>query len=106
MVPLKTKKKIDGLREIIRGLREDWPQKTPKQKWQVLCDIPDRLLAIFGIRVLQDCRVYWLSFFGSFLALNYFSLAIYTIVYFALDGRFWQGTRCLCGVGIVAAVDF
>lgn len=97
---------IGGVREEIEAIRADWPNKSPKQKWQILCDIPDTLLRIFGIRILGDCRVYWLTFFGSFLAINYFSLAIYTLIYFARDGRFWQGTRCLCGVGIVAAVRF
>lgn len=92
--------------EKYRNLRKEWPHKTPKGKWMVLCDIPKTLLAIFGIRILEDCRVYWLSFFGSFLALNYFSLASYTLIYFARDGRFMHGTRCLCGVGIVATVCF
>lgn len=95
-----------NLREKFRNLQKDWPHKTPKAKWMALCDIPRILLAIFGIRILEDCRVYWLSYFGSFLALNYFGLASYTIIFFALDGRFWHGTRCLCGVGIVASVCF
>lgn len=67
-----------------------------------MCDIPRILLSIFGIRILDDCRVYWLSFFGSFLAINYFVLMSYTIIYFANEGRFIHGTRCLCGVGIVS----
>lgn len=92
--------------EKIKTVRREWPNKTPKQKWVVLCDIPRILLSIFGIRILEDCRVYWLSFFGSFLALNYFGLATYTLIYFGLDGRFIYGTRCLCGVGIVASVCF
>lgn len=90
--------------EKFQILRKDWPHKTPKEKWTALCDIPKILLAIFGIRILEDCRVYWLSFFGSFLALNYFGLAFYTLIYYAKNGRFIYGTRCLCGVGIVASV--
>lgn len=93
-----------NIRKKIQTLRREWPNKTPKQKWQVLCDIPRILLSIFGIRILDDCRVYWLSYFGSFLALNYFSLASYTLVYFAKQGRFIHGTQCLCGIGIVNAV--
>lgn len=95
-----------NIRETVRNLRKDWPTKTPKEKWKVLCDIPRMLLGIFGIRILEDdCQVYWLSYFGSFLAIIYFSLAGYTLVYFARDGRFWIGTRCVCGVGIVASVS-
>lgn len=93
-----------NIRQRFRTFREEWPNRTPKQKWQFLCDIPGVLLRIFGIRILQDCRVYWLSYFGSFLALNYFGLATYTLVYYAKQGRFIHGTICLCGAGIVCTV--
>lgn len=93
-----------NLLERFRSLRKEWPHKTPKEKWQVLCDIPGILLKIFGIRILGDCRVYWLSYFGLFLALNYLCLATYTIIYFGIQGRLIHGTRCLCGVGIVCSV--
>lgn len=92
--------------EKFQNVRKEWPHKSPKAKWMVLCDIPRVLLAIFGIRILEDCRVYWLSFFGSFLALNYFVLMVYTLIYFGIDGRFIYGTRCLCGFGIVSTVCF
>ncbi|XP_031632756.1 uncharacterized protein LOC116346703 [Contarinia nasturtii] len=93
-----------NFQETIRNLKKDWPTKTPKEKWKVLCDIPRILLGFFGIRILEeDCQVYWLSYFGSFLALNYFSLAGYTLIYFARAGKFWIGTRCVCGIGIVAS---
>lgn len=88
-----------------RVLRREWPNRTPKQKLKFLSDIPDVLLKIFGIRIFGDCRVYWLSFFPSFIVLNYFGLSIYTIIYYAQDGRFIFGTRCLCGIGIVSTVS-
>lgn len=87
-----------------RLLRQGWPNRSPKQKWQFLCDIPDVLLKIFGIRILGDCRVYWLSLFPSFLVFNYFGLGIYSLIYYGTRGRFLFGTRCLCGVGIVSTV--
>lgn len=86
-------------------LRQEWPNRSPKQKWKVLSDIPDVLLKIFGIRILGDCRVYWLSFFPSCLVVNYVGLAIYTLIYYGIDGRFIFGTPCLCGAGIVATVS-
>lgn len=94
-----------NFRKELQKLYRNWPNRTPKQKWKLLSDIPDLLLQIFGIRILGDCRVYWLSFFPSLLVLNYFCLAIYSLIYYANDGRFIFGTRCLCGVGIVAMVS-
>lgn len=96
-------RKLNFINEF-RLLRQGWPNRSPKEKWQFLCDIPDVLLKIFGIRILGDCRVYWLSFFSSFLVLNYFGLSIYTLIYYGNTGRFMFGTRCLCGVGIVSTV--
>lgn len=101
---LKNTFKNMNIREKFQNLQKEWPHKSPKEKWIVLCDIPRVLLAIFGIRILEDCRVYWLSFFGSFLALNYFVLVVYTLIYFGKDGRFIYGTRCLAGCGIVSTV--
>lgn len=97
-------RKLNFLREY-RTLCREWPNRSPKQKWKFMSDIPDVLLKIFGIRILGDCRVYWLSFFPSLLVLNYLGLAIYSIIYYAQDGRFIFGTRCLCGAGIVATVS-
>lgn len=94
-----------NLRERFETFRREWPDRTPKQKWQVLSDIPGTLLRIFGIRVLSDCRIYWLSCFGFFLVFNYSVLAIYTLIWYARAGRFIHGTRCLCGIGIVATVS-
>lgn len=95
-----------NIREKYLTFVREWPDRTPKQKWQVMSDIPGLLLQIFGIRILSDCRVFWLSYFGSFLAINYFGLATYSLIYYGRDGRFMYGTRCLCGVGIVASVSF
>lgn len=95
-----------NVRERYKTFVREWPNRTPQQKWQIMADIPGILLQIFGIRILSDCRIYWLSFLGSFLALNYFGLSMYTIIYYAKSGRFMYGTRCLCGVGIVATVSF
>lgn len=95
-----------NFREELRTLRREWPSRSPKEKWQFLSDIPDVLLKIFGIRILSDCRVYWLSFLPSLLVLNYFGLSIYSLIYYARDGRFIFGTRCLCGIGIVSTVIF
>lgn len=97
-------RKLNLLNEF-RAVRREWPNRTPKQKWKFLSDIPDVLLKIFGIRILGDCRVYWLSFFPSLLVINYFGLGIYSIIYYAQDGRFMFGTRCLCGLGIVSTVS-
>lgn len=94
-----------NIRAELRKLLREWPSRTPKQKWIFLSDIPDVLLKIFGIRILGDCRVYWLSFFPSLLVFNYFGLGFYSIIYYARDGRFVFGTRCLCGVGIVSTVS-
>lgn len=94
-----------NFRTELRTLMREWPNRTPKQKWKFLSDIPDVLLQVFGIRILGDCCVYWLSFFPSILVFNYFGLAIYSIIYYALDGRFIFGTRCLCGVGIVSTAS-
>lgn len=98
-------RRLNLLKEI-RILRQGWSNRTPKQKWQFMCDVPDVLLKIFGIRILGDCRVYWLSFFPSLLVLNYFGLSIYTIIYYGRSGRFILGTRCLCGIGIVSTVNY
>lgn len=93
-----------NLRERFETFRREWPDRTPKQKWQIMSDIPGKLLRILGIHVL-DCRIDWLSFFGFYLAFNYFGLAIYTVIWYARAGRFLYGTRCLCGIGIVASVS-
>lgn len=93
------------VRERYETFVREWPDRTPKEKWQIMADIPGLLLQIFGIRILSDCRIYWLSFLGSFLALNYFGLSLYTIIYYTKAGRFVYGTRCLCGVGIVSTVS-
>lgn len=97
-------RKLNFRAELQTILRE-WSNRTPKQKWKFLSDIPDVLLKIFGIRILGDCHVYWLSFFPSLLVLNYIGLSIYTIIYYAKDGRFIFGTSCLCGAGIVSTAS-
>lgn len=99
-----------AIRELLNFLKEfltiseDWPQKTPNQKYQFIYNIARFSLDLAGLRVLSDLRIVPMTFFTGAIVLSWLGFAIYTIVYFASQGRFADGLPCTCLLGIMTSV--
>lgn len=85
-------------------IHNDWPKKTPKQKWQFIYDIGRYASDLTGIRILSDLKVYWLTAIPGALVVVYFALAAHTVWYFTARGRFIECLPCTCMLGLATSV--
>lgn len=94
---------LNFLKEF-RTLRQEWPKKTPNQKYRFIYNIARFSLDFTGLRVLSDLRIVPMTLFTGSLVMSWLGFAIYTIVYFASQGRFADGLPCTCLLGIMTSV--
>lgn len=93
-------------RAKIRIFIENWHWKSPKQKFQILYNIPKIMFEWIGVRVLSDSHINYYSHFGNLLVFYYVSMTIHTLYYWNQKDQLLFGTRCLCGMGIMMAVIY
>lgn len=98
-----TRDLINFLKEF-RTVRNEWPRKTPNQKYQFIYNIARFSLDLTGLRVLSDLRIVPMTFVSGSVMLSWAVFAIYTIFYFTSDGRFSEGLPCTCLLGIMTSV--
>lgn len=110
---LNSKFPIPSLREYIKSLRNiytEWSSKTPLRKWCYLYGIGKISTKMIGITVFEDDQTLsWYSYMGYIYYGFCTMLAIYTIVYYSLQGESSKGFSCTCmlvGPGYGVSLNF
>lgn len=71
--------------------RAKWQRKTPKEKFDDLYRLGDKMCRLVGIRIFSDMKVYWYTASDGIMYAIYFLLVIYTIDYYTKRGEFLRG---------------
>lgn len=103
IVKMATRELLNFLKEFLT-IKQDWPRKTPKQKYQFVYNIARFSLDLTGLRVLSDLRIVPMTFVTGAIVMSWAGLTMYTIVYFACQGRFADVLPCTCLLGIMTSV--
>lgn len=94
------------LRAKVHNLRENWHWKAPKEKFQMLYNIPKTMFEWVGVRVFGDSQLDYYSHLGNVMVVYYVSMTLHTLYYWGKKDQFIYGTRCLCGMGIMISVNY
>lgn len=86
--------------------RKKWLSKTPKEKFNVLYEIGNKMCRLVGIRIFSDMKVYWYTASDGIMYAIYFLLVIYTIVYYTKIDEFLRGLQSTVVIGIVVTVSY
>lgn len=100
------KKYSKMLDSYLTKIRENWAQKTPKQKSEFIYNISDRAVRVVGVRVFVDDIKYWWTYSGFVSSSSYFAITIYTIAYHISHHQFQKffNAVCLSGMSFSASI--
>lgn len=104
IVKMATKKELFNFLKEFGTIKQDWPRKTPNQKYRFIFNIARFSLDFAGLRVLSDLRIVPMTFVTASIVVSWLGFVIYTLVYFASQDRFADGLPCTCLLGIMTSV--
>lgn len=103
-VKLKIPSSLDILRNLPRA-RAEWRYKKPLQKFCYLYGIGKMALSKVKLPIFEEDRsVKWFSYFAFMYIGSLFILAVYTAIYWTIQGGFYRCLPCTimvftgCGV--------
>lgn len=68
--------------EKLRGIKQHFSELSPQRKWKLIIIVTDTIMALVGVNLLSDCKRNWRTPIAGICALQYKSLALYTIWYY------------------------
>lgn len=86
------------------AIYNEWPTLTPKRKLLILFNLGKYSCLAVGVRLYLDAKIKWYSYFLVVVIGVYYSLAMYTMVYHAMDGHILEGLKCFSISGLYISV--
>lgn len=93
---------------FIRKFREaknDWQNKSPKQKWTSLYDVTKTITILVQDRFLTDYYIGIVSYFAFFAMTFHSILLVYTFYHNTKRDQFIDFLPCLCISGVCIGVS-
>lgn len=89
----------------VEFFRQNFSNKTPKQKWLILFNFTSRTLELIGLRFMNDGTIYWRSYVPGLSLVAYCLLLSYTVIYHLSSSNFKELLYPICVVGICVSVS-
>lgn len=86
-------------------LKKSFLNKTPKQKWLFLFNFTNFTLKLSGQRSLADGKLNWRSYIYCVLAVVYYTLLPYSVIYHIANNNFVESLFPLCMFGVAVSVS-
>lgn len=88
----------------LKNCMENFHQKTPKKKWEIILNVGSKMFSLFGIRVFTDMKNKWYSYIGVLMIFDYIFLISYTLWYNFKKSEYLKGFECTYTAGTVVLV--
>lgn len=82
-----------------------WQNKSPIEKWDLLCSVGIFVLDAVGVHTLTTCKITWFTYSSLIAMGSYVSISSYTMYYFISRNRVFDGLKCLCLSGTCIGVS-